>query len=779
MSFTITQKIFLTLAIVWGFSILTGLSASAALTTIKTLLDRITGVEEPRNAATYEMEINTIGMALGVMKYLETGEPQHRARVEKDLADFARFKARYDRLASTPPARALGERIDALHQEFQRLGYTLMHTRDEQETRSVALARHFTGLATILHHYLWPLIDQGASDSVTKTGLLARLEADTAEVGTWLGHYLRTGDETYRRQLFDEADAVRATAQRFQALTLSYAEQYWSAALVQHFEQALALVQDLLTQRHVLDNHFEQFMQLRTALDDVLDEGIQVLTQRALTAAQAEAHQVVRRTQRQSLFFLLLSVLGSGATVMLCRHKLLKPLREVTTGAEKLAAGALEHRMAVTTRDELGTLAMTFNQMAARLQQDKENLEGQVRQRTAELVQANAQLRQELAERQQAEVALRESEHQYRDLYEEAPHAYFSIGVDGQILQANRCAVQLLGYPLEALRGRPIVHVYADTPAGKAEAQEVLRRFQAGAEIQDEELQMCRADGTPVWISLSMRPVRDAHGTLRAIRSMVVDITARRQAEHALREEVRIRQRLAQAERLASLGTLAAGLAHELNQPLTAMRVSTDSILYGMQRGWLLSEERLAESLQRISEQCDRAAALLHDVRLFARDNGPHQTGSGAWSAGLERIWRMLGTQLSAHGITLQSQLTAQLPRVTLSQAHLEQILINLLTNARQALDSVDQPTKVIALTASQEGNMVTLRVEDNGPGIAPEIRSQLFDPFFTTKAPGEGSGLGLSIVHGLVTEAGGDISVAEGVAGGTAFLVQLPVAPD
>lgn len=102
-------------------------------------------------------------------------------------------------------------------------------------------------------------------------------------------------------------------------------------------------------------------------------------------------------------------------------------------------------------------------------------------------------------------------------------------------------------------------------------------------------------------------------------------------------------------------------------------------------------------------------------------------------------------------------------------------MLINRLSNARQALDSIAHSAKTIELTAVQEGHTVLLRVQDNGPGIAPEHRARLFDPFFTTKEPGEGTGLGLSIVHGLVTEAGGEISVAEAPTGGAVFQIRLP----
>jgi two-component system C4-dicarboxylate transport sensor histidine kinase DctB len=167
---------------------------------------------------------------------------------------------------------------------------------------------------------------------------------------------------------------------------------------------------------------------------------------------------------------------------------------------------------------------------------------------------------------------------------------------------------------------------------------------------------------------------------------------------------------------------------------------------------------------------------VVEDIRLFARDSEQHHCTPGILQDGLQRVLRLLGTQLSRHGITLRQHIPPDFPPVLLSQMHLERVLSNLLTNARQALDTIDKPGKTITLTAHVDAPVAVLCVEDNGPGIPPACRSQLFDPFFTTKAPGEGTGLGLSIVHGLITDAGGDITVTEGQEGGAAFVVRMPI---
>jgi len=175
-------------------------------------------------------------------------------------------------------------------------------------------------------------------------------------------------------------------------------------------------------------------------------------------------------------------------------------------------------------------------QIEQELQRYQEHLEQLVDERTSELTQANQQLEQEIIDRVRVEEVLRESESRFWDLYHNAPNTYFTVGRDGLIDQCNRRALELLGYPLEKLVGMPILDLYADTPQGREKAAKVFQRFLAGESITDEELQMQKADGTPLWISLTVNAIRDAEGAVLESRSMVVDITERKQAEKSLQQ---------------------------------------------------------------------------------------------------------------------------------------------------------------------------------------------------------------------------------------------------
>jgi PAS domain S-box-containing protein len=168
---------------------------------------------------------------------------------------------------------------------------------------------------------------------------------------------------------------------------------------------------------------------------------------------------------------------------------------------------------------------------------DRQKTKGQLVNELAAMRQRVAELEAFQVERERMEEALQESQARFKDLYENAPNAYFSVGVDGLIQRCNKRAGDLLGYTVEELVGRPVFELYADTPQGSGKARRLFRRFRAGDMLVDEELQMRKADGTPIWVSLTVGAVRDAHGQVVESRSMVVDITERKQAEEALRRE--------------------------------------------------------------------------------------------------------------------------------------------------------------------------------------------------------------------------------------------------
>lgn len=188
-------------------------------------------------------------------------------------------------------------------------------------------------------------------------------------------------------------------------------------------------------------------------------------------------------------------------------------------------------RELVSERDSLGREASERKKAEIALTKARDELEQRVDQRTAELLALNKELAEDISERKRVEEALSRSESKFLDLYENAPCAYFSVGTDATIRLCNHHAVELLGYSREELLGKPVFELYADGPEGKEKAKKVFERFLTGEPMTDEELQMQRADGSIVWISLMVNGIRDSKGGLVEIRSMVLDIADRKRAE--------------------------------------------------------------------------------------------------------------------------------------------------------------------------------------------------------------------------------------------------------
>jgi len=228
-------------------------------------------------------------------------------------------------------------------------------------------------------------------------------------------------------------------------------------------------------------------------------------------------------------------------------------------------------------------------------------------------------------------------------------------------------------------------------------------------------------------------------------------------------------------DRLAALGSMAAGIAHELNQPLNTIRVVTDGFLFGRQEGWPLDQEELFENLEMISRQVIRMDKVIQNVRNFARGEGRRADENVNANAAIENVFTMIGRQIEAHGIRVEKDLDPLLPPIRASLNELEQVVMNLIVNARQALDDSSRPHKTLTIRTGEQEGRVFIEVSDNGSGIPESCFERIFDPFFTTKEVGQGTGLGLSISQSIIHNFGGEIAVSNNPEGGATFLIGVP----
>jgi len=232
-------------------------------------------------------------------------------------------------------------------------------------------------------------------------------------------------------------------------------------------------------------------------------------------------------------------------------------------------------------------------------------------------------------------------------------------------------------------------------------------------------------------------------------------------------------ERLIRSERLASVGRLAAGLAHEVGNPITAMIGLEELLLEGG-----LSAEEQQDFLRRIHRETERINRILRDLLDFARptssNKGDESEEPGDVATSISETLSLVHPQKSFKSLTIETHLDDNLPLVGLSRPKLVQVLLNLLLNAADAL-SAQRSANTIVITATSNHGGVLIAVADNGPGVALTVRSQLFEPFVTTKEVGMGTGLGLAVCRGLVESVGGSIKLETQTQPGARFIVELP----
>jgi PAS domain S-box-containing protein len=359
-----------------------------------------------------------------------------------------------------------------------------------------------------------------------------------------------------------------------------------------------------------------------------------------------------------------------------------------------------------------------------------------------------------------AEQALRDSEGHYRDMYENAPIAYFGVDKEGTIQMANRRAGELLGYGLERLVGRPVLELYKDTPSGKEKALRVLQQFQDGREIHDEELEMCGAEGQTIWVSLTVLPLRNSEGEVVASRSMAIDITHRKQTE---REFIRL-------ERLQALGEMGQGVAHNFNNLLVGVLGYAQLIQMKSEHDEINNfAEHIVDSAMRAKELVERLnRAVQGEKKESIQQVHVVETVLEAIQESRPR-WK---DESEASGIFIEVDTDLQdVPSVAATRSGLQDILINLIFNAVDALPEGG----TITVTTNTMENIVLVTVGDTGVGMDEETKRRVFEPFFTTKAD-IGTGLGLSAAYSTMARWGGNVEVDSSPENGTTVGLQLPV---
>ena len=369
-------------------------------------------------------------------------------------------------------------------------------------------------------------------------------------------------------------------------------------------------------------------------------------------------------------------------------------------------------------------------------------------------------LHQYIVEREAAEDTLRESEQRYRLLFDAAPRPIWVYDRESlRFLAVNESAVRQYGWSREEFLAMAVTDLYpeeerAGVRAGIVRAGELERERRTRHRLRSGESRE---------VLLVSHALPFAGRPARLV--LVDDVTDRMRHDELLRR----------SERMASLGHTLAGVAHELNNPLAAIIGFAQLLL----RDARTPDERSA--LETIHHEAARAGRIVKDLLAFARRQDARPWAPVDLNAVVRHITDSQRYAIETRGIRRVVELAPALPRIMGDASQLEQVVLNLVVNARQALEGMLEasPTRSaprLTVRTRAENGRVLLEVADEGPGIPASQRERIWDPFWTTKGEGEGTGLGLSVVHGIVTAHGGTIAVGSEPGEGTRFVVSLPL---
>ena len=374
-------------------------------------------------------------------------------------------------------------------------------------------------------------------------------------------------------------------------------------------------------------------------------------------------------------------------------------------------------------------------------------------------------LEQKMDELQHSYQELEHSEENYRTLFDANPNPTFIIDRDTlKILDVNSRAQDNYHFTREEFLGMYFINL------SFREDKELLYGLKSILDNQSIFYSKKRhqtKESVPFYVNINVCHTR--HMGKDILIAAVTDITTTVETE----------AQLIQAGKMASVGTMAPGIAHELNQPLSVIKAGADFFLKMIRRGEKIYDEEFQTITEEINTQVDRAAEIIRHLRSFARPGEAISTKVDINSP-IKDVFKILGQQLMIHQIEIQLELDEDLPPIMADHNRLEQVFVNLVGNAMDAIEekphNPDQPgRRLITIKSYGANGKVLVKVSDTGAGIPRDLMDKIFEPFFTTKEVGKGTGLGLCISYGIVKDYGGLISVRSDPGEGTTFELSFP----
>jgi PAS domain S-box-containing protein len=427
----------------------------------------------------------------------------------------------------------------------------------------------------------------------------------------------------------------------------------------------------------------------------------------------------------------------------------------------------------------IGSLRVITDRKKAEQELDayRNQLEDQVRLRTADLKRTNEKLLAEIAQRETTEGALRSSEEKYRNILNSIEEGYFEVDLNGRITLVNAASCVLMNYTRETLVGMDYQEY--TTPESAQKLRQAFRQvYKTGKAVQVGPIGLVASDGDQKMIELSISLMRGVDQAPVGYRGVARDISYRIEAEH---QQKLLQEQLQQAQRMEAIGTLAGGIAHDFNNLLMGIQGNVSLLSLHMP-----SEAHLAESLKTIERCVESGGSLTRQLLGFAR-GGKYVVTAVDLNDTLQKTADLFGR--TKKEVRLHGSYARNLWPVKGDRGQLEQVLVNLYLNAWQAMDEggdiylISENVMVgdnLAHAADMPpGRYVHIEVRDTGHGMDEATRMRIFEPFFTTKKMGHGTGLGLASAFGIIKNHEGTITVQSEMGEGTHFHIYLPASPE
>lgn len=369
----------------------------------------------------------------------------------------------------------------------------------------------------------------------------------------------------------------------------------------------------------------------------------------------------------------------------------------------------------------------------------------------------------DVTSRRQLEAKLAESEEKYHKIFTNMPNPVFVLKKeDLTILDCNESAKNDYGDTKKDIIGKSFLDLFAEGDKKQYEAKLKTATFLNREKHLDKQ-------GRIIYVNIRISPAAGRDKQILLVTTS--NITEQLEAE----------QQLIQSSKLATLGEMSTGVAHELNQPLSVIKTASSFFIKKIQKKEPIDEAVLFKMLGKVDKNVDRATKIINHMRQFARKSDLELENVAVGDI-IQKALEIFNQQLRLRGIEVVSEITEPVPKILADPIRLEQVFINLLLNARDAIEerwgeaTYDEGQKKITIRAKQEGSKVLVSVCDSGAGIPHTVQDKIFEPFFTTKEVGKGTGLGLSISYGIVKDYHGEIVAQANPDGGTCFDLSFPV---